>query len=245
MDRRKWLPILATACSAALLAPSAVGSLVTFETAPGSTTVGGPVDASATFAITGNTLTVTLQDLLANPTDVAQVLSDLMFSINAPTAGTTLSTSSAQEISIDGSGHATLGATGTTGWTLSSPGSGTLLLCVICAGGNAPVAPAHLLIGPAGPGGVYTNANGSIANNGPHNPFLNQTASFTITSASFTSDTTVTSALFSFGTTPGIEVPGVPTFPRVPPTAVPEPGTLVLLGAAFLGLRASRRRKTA
>jgi hypothetical protein len=39
--------------------------------------------------------------------------------------------------------------------------------------------PAHTIIGPAGSGG-YTNADGSIAGNGPHNPSLDRTATFTL-----------------------------------------------------------------
>jgi hypothetical protein len=113
-------------------------------------------------------------------------------------------------------------------------------LNVLAAGGAGP---AHLIVGPPGAGNVYSNANGSIAGNGPHNPFLNQSASFTITGANITAATNDTAVTFSFGTTAGINIPGVPGVP------IPEPSSLVLsmVGAGFLGsigfYRSIRRRR--
>jgi hypothetical protein len=208
-------------------------SSVTFSTPTGSTVGGNPVNASATFTTSANTLTVTLTDLLANPMDVGQLLSDLFFTLsNGSTAGT-LTSSSAQEITVNSGGTFTLGGTVSTGWALS-PSGGSLLLNVL----GTPVGPAHLIIGPSG-GATYSNANGSIAGNGPHNPFLNQTATFTIMDGTITAATTVTAATFSFGTTAGSNVVGVPT-------TTPEPTTLVSLGGALLLLGAvGRMRKRA
>jgi hypothetical protein len=108
---------------------------------------------------------------------------------------------------------------------------------------GATVGPAHLIIGPPGPGDVYTNANGSIAANGPHNPFLNQTAMFAISLAGITADTTITSAIFSLGTTAGVNVTGTPGTP----SAVPLPGALPLFatGLAGLGLIKWRKKRNA
>jgi hypothetical protein len=102
---------------------------------------------------------------------------------------------------------------------------------------GTPIGPAHLLLGPPDGSGVYSNANASIANNGPHNPFLDGVASFTLNVPGLTADSIVTSATFSFGTTEGDYVPGVPG------NNVPEPVTLSLwmTGALFL----LRRRRTA
>jgi hypothetical protein len=99
--------------------------------------------------------------------------------------------------------------------------------------------PAHLIIGPPG-AGTYASSNGSIHGNGPHNPFLNQTATFTITGSGITADTTITSAKFAFGTTDGALL--------VTGQAVPEPSSLVLsfVGIGLIGsirVYQSRRRR--
>jgi hypothetical protein len=94
-----------------------------------------------------------------------------------------------------------------------------------------------LIIGPPGAGGTYSNANSSIAGNVPHNPFLNQTATFTITGSGITASTVVTAATFSFGTTPGDNVAAVP---------VPEPSTMAIAGLGaigFIGVGLRRRLK--
>jgi hypothetical protein len=218
----------------------AMGSLVTsvqagsivYFTPPGSVT-SGPVNAEAMFSTGDGTLTITLINLQANIKDVAQALSDLQFTVgNGSLDGATLASSSGQEITINSNGTFMLGSTVATGWvpSLSGP-SGTL--DVLGAGGAGPT---HLIIGPPGPGGVYSNANGSIAGNKPHNPFLNQMATFSISGTGITGDTTITSATFSFGTTEGANlVPGV----------VPEPSSLVLctLGLGFVGLVGFRRSR--
>jgi hypothetical protein len=96
-------------------------------------------------------------------------------------------------------------------------------------------------LGPPGSGGTYSNANGSIAGNPAHNPFLNQTATFAISLAGITAATLINSATFSFGTTAGINVAGVPST-----SAVPLPGALPLFATALVGIGLlNRRRKKA
>lgn len=216
----------ALACGVALQASA---DTVTFSTPTGATTSGGAVDASATFVTGPGTVTVTLNDLLANPGNVAQLISDVDFTLSNDAARGTLSSSSATRISI--SGHAgTIGTTGATGWVLNNGVSGGLRLDAL----GAPTTPSQLIIGP----GPYTNANGSIDGNKPHNPFLDGTAMFTVDVAGVTAATTVTGAVFSFGTTAGINVTGTPST-----TSVPEPATLGLLALGLLGAGGMRMRR--
>ena len=216
--------------------PPAHADTFTFVTPTGATTGGGPVSASATFTTSANQISVSLSNLQANITDVAQALSDLFFTYSGNNlSGQTLSSSSAQEISVASNGTFSLGSTVSTGWALSSPSSSTLLLNDLGAAG-----PTHLILGPPGSGGTYSNANGSIAGNPAHNPFLNQTALFVISLTGITPSTSITSSTFSFGTTAGINVPGVPS-------AIPLPGALPLFatGVVGLGLLGWRKKRKA
>jgi hypothetical protein len=186
-----------------------------------------PVDAEAVFTTGIGTITITLTNLEANPTSVVQNLSDLLFTVGQGSLSASTETgATSQEITVNSNGSFSLGPVLTTpaavGWIYAgSATSGSL--DVLAAGGAGP---AHLIIGPPGSGGTYSNANGSIAGNGPHNPFLDQTATFTLTAPNISASSTITSATFSFGTTAGVNVAG---------QATPEPSSLVL-GLAALGL---------
>jgi hypothetical protein len=225
--------ILAVVGCASLLAAGVHAGSITYVT-PGSATQGGqPVDAEADFTVSAGEVSILLKNLEANPTSVIQLISDLSFTLSGSqtsgTMATTTSGSSGQEITVNGGGSSTLGSTVPTGWSLSLTGFHLNVL-------GTPTGPSHLIIGPPDGSGNYSNANGSIAGNGPHNPFLNGSASFTIDIPGLTASETVTSATFSFGTTDGNNTQGITN-------TVPDGGiTVLLLGAAVSGLGLVRRK---
>jgi hypothetical protein len=220
--------------------PAAHAATATFVTPTGATTGGGPVDASAAFITSAGSLSVTLTNLQPNITDVSQALSDLSFVFSNGSVPVPQFSSSGQLITVNSGGTFTTGSTVPTGWALIPLNAGGTSLEFDALG--TPTSPARLIIGPPG-GPTYSNANGSIAGNGPHNPFLNQLALFTIGNPGITADTTITAATFSFGTTEGAAlVPGVP-----PTSPIPIPGALPLFatGLAGLALLGWRRKKAA
>ena len=218
--------------------PAAQASLITFSTPTGSTAGGGAVNATATFTTSANQLVITLTNLLADPGNVGQNLSDLAFNLSITNPGSSALTSSSvlalRTIASDGS-YVDSNAGSSTGWALSSTGGGGVLLNVL----GTPVGPAHTIVGPPNGSNLYASANDSIAHTGgPHNPFIDQSATFTLSMVGVTSDTTVTAATFSFGTTAGDNVPGTS---RVPPNSIPEPASLLLMGGGVVLLGSIRR----
>ena len=219
------LPLLA-------LSMAAHAGSFTFDTTPGATESGGnPVDAQAVFTTTAGQVSVTLYNLLVNPTTVAQNLSDFLFTLSGTTSLGSLASSSGQEITVAGPGSTT-GSTVATGWSFTSPSTGSYLLNVL---GTA-IGPAHTIIGAPGTGG-YTNAKGSIAGNTPHNPFLNQSATFTMNITGVNADTTISNVFFSFGTASGNDVSGcLVDGPACTSFTTPEPLSLSLVGGGLLVL---------
>ena len=55
--------------------------MFSFTTPTGAVTVGGPLNAEADLTTTAGSIMVTLRNLQANPTDVAQLLSDFSFTV--------------------------------------------------------------------------------------------------------------------------------------------------------------------
>lgn len=204
-----------------------LASTITFI-GSGTSSAGDAENSSAIFVTGAGTISVTLNDLLSNPTDVAQNLSDLLFTLSNGSTTGTLTTSSGTELTVNSGGTYSVGSSVPTGWALSSSG-GSLLLEVL----GTPEAPAHTIIGTSSngtySGGTYSNANGSIAGNGPHNPFLESGTTFTLSVPGVTAATTITAATFSFGTAAGNTLIGTAS-------SVPEPITMLLVGAGLLAL---------
>jgi hypothetical protein len=98
--------------------------------------------------------------------------------------------------------------------------------------------PANTLIGTPGADTAYSNAGGSIAGNGPHNPFLANTTTFFVDGIN--SDTRVTSALFQFGTTDG-NLQACTSGPGCG-SQVPEPVSLAMVGGGLVAIGLVGRR---
>jgi hypothetical protein len=227
-------------CLCALIAPSKLwAATISFDTAPGALLGGNPVSASATFTTGNGTVDITLTDNLPNPTTVAQLVSSLWFTLSGGQTGT-LSSSTGALITINDNGtYIGPGSNVSTGWVLRTSGQ-QLVLCVICSPTNAPVGPAHLIIGPPAASNIYSGADGSIADNGPHNPFIFETASFHITNSSITANTVVSNVLFGFGTQAYRTVPGYPGDQG--DVVAPEPSTFLLVGVMLLSVTLLRKR---
>jgi hypothetical protein len=172
------------------------------------------------------TINITLTDLYVNPDGVAENMSGIIFTLNNTPTSASIATGAGTEITVNGSGNSgyVLGSSVATGWGIALNGATTALDAL---GGTAANPPTHTIIGPSGAGSLgYSNAGGSIAGNSAHNPFLDQTATFTLNEAGVTSSSTVKSTIFQFGTTDGQgQQPGSPV-------VMPEPSTLALLSCA-------------
>jgi hypothetical protein len=215
----------------------ATAAFSTFTTNPGDSTGGGPVNASATFTTGNGTISITLSNLLtaAQVVDVAQNLSDLQFTLSNNVTATVNDTNrsySGTLVNVDGSGNVTAGSGLFNGWDLLTNSANTFTLEDL----GSIAGPAQTIIGGAG-ALHYANANGSITTSGSHNPFLQGSATFTLTGfTGVTANTTVTAATFSFGTVLGSNVTG-----HLTPTPEPKVMSFVLV-AGLLVLSRFRRK---
>jgi PEP-CTERM motif len=191
---------------------------------------GLPVSAGATISYSGGFVTVTLTNCFINPTSVSQNISDIYFTITGSsgkaTGGQIGSLATTSLINVASGGSSTT-STGSVLWNLIVSGDTFHLTDLI---GNSPVTPTSTILGAPDGSGLYSDANGSIAGNKAHNPFINQTATWTFACDGCSG--AIGSVDISFGTTNS--TPGTP---------VPEPASLILFGSGLLGVGRVLRRK--
>jgi hypothetical protein len=189
------------------------------------------LDASAEFTTGAGTVSIDLTNLLnrSQMHDAGQLVTDVSFTLSNVSTGTSsISSSSTNYIIVASGGTFSSDGSGNLDWSLTPTGSGTEMFTLTFPG------PDQGIIGNGGSGN-YTDANPSIAGNGPHNPFAQGSADWILDIPGVTSTTNVTAASISFGTESQITIPGTPT-------TVPEPSSLLFLGAAMLGLAVYGKR---
>lgn len=238
--------ILSLGAFAGILVPSSHATL-SYQSAL--TSNGGTaVNATADITISGNTMTVTLTDLLTNPNNAANLLNGIKINITGVTGVSDLGANSATIADIAGDGSYTpitaAGATFTTSetWNLAYNNSVINLDALHHQ-------PDYTIIGPdannnftSGSGDPgYTGANSSIAGNSSHNPVILGTATFYFTFSGTATENDITGVTFLFGT--GSDYSGSTLVP------VPEPSTIVagallLLPLGMSAIRIMRKQRT-
>jgi hypothetical protein len=187
----------------------------------------------ADIDITGNILTITLTDLAVDPNSVIENISGFSIQFNSSVSGTTFLSDNSILREVMGDGTFTDSAAGALPqhWATTYTSNAITIDDL----GSGP-GPAYTILGAPGSSGNYQNKQGagSISGNSPHNPFLDQTATWIFTVPGLSS-LSITDVTFQFGTTDG------QNHLTTAVTPAPEPASL-LLGAGALLLAIGRKR---
>ena len=199
----------------------------------------GSYAASADFALSGSTLTVTLTNMSApNPVDQSGVLTGVFFNSSGLTP---LSASLNGSTVVDGSLVNNVGE----GWTYQSGVSAQGMNSGISAAGLGIFSQANFFSPPVTPlDGVnygilsagYTGGSTGFTNGGP---YIDNSILFTLTAPTgFNLGELGSSVVFQYGS-----ALTEPSFTGTPPS-VPEPSVMLLLGFGMVGLVSVRRLRT-
>jgi hypothetical protein len=196
----------------------------TFFTDPSVTTVGG----SATFTTGTNSISLTLTNTLSDLQSLAQTLSDISFDVSGGGSVTTSSvTTTANLIGLVDNQTPTHSSGTTNPWTLSG-GSGSYLFTALNGGDQT----RSLILGPITNESTYCSPKCPDGlGNQNFNPYIDETATFTLGISGVTADSSISNVVFSFGTAPETLV------------GVPIPAAVWLFGSGLIGLIGIARRK--
>jgi hypothetical protein len=228
---KRFLRYLGLAMAAMIVLAGVANADQIFSTPTGAINplTGTPVSGTADFNLTGTTLTLTLTNTITGIGSAGQLLTGLTFTLSNG-SGVSLNSQMGDLVAVSSAKTSTDLGTSALGWGFGTTGTNTFEVCMICTGGvTSGVTPQEGILGPVSADGKYDNANNSITGNGPHNPFVNGTATYKFT---VPTGVTASNVSFQFGTTPGGAM------------STPEPSSFLLLGLGLLGLAVLTGRRS-